>query len=172
MRQPSVPTRGLTPSPYRAVDGTGWRRQAGLVGRLHERERELAAVELLLARGGRVLVIEGRAGIGKTALAEEAGRRAEVLGHKVVRARGSELEAGFAFGVVRQLFERLADAGAAEREALLAGPAAAVRPLLSGSLAEDPVGGSLFAVLHGLYWLVANLAASRPLLIVVDDAHW
>ena len=140
--------------------------------RLHERERELAAVELLLARGGGVLVVEGRAGIGKTALAEEAGRRAEVLGHKVVRARGSELEAGFAFGVVRQLFERcLADAGAGEREALLAGPAAAVRPLLSGSLAEDPVGGSLFAVLHGLYWLVANLAASRPLLIVVDDAH-
>ena len=143
------------------------------MGRLHERERELAAVELLLARGGGVLVIEGRAGIGKTALAEEAGRRAGVLGHKVVRARGSELEAGFAFGVVRQLFERcLADAGAAEREALLAGPAAAVRPLLSGSLAEDPVGGSLFAVLHGLYWLVANLAASRPLLILVDDAHW
>ena len=45
------------------------------MGRLHERERELAAVELLLARGG-VLVVEGRAGIGKTALAEEAGRRA------------------------------------------------------------------------------------------------
>jgi predicted ATPase len=144
-----------------------------LVGRLHERERELAAVELLLARGGGVLVVEGRAGIGKTALAEEAGRRAEVLGHQVVRARGSELEAGFAFGVVRQLFERcLADAGAAERKALLAGPAAAVRPLLSGSLAGEPAGGSLFAVLHGLYWLVANLAASRPLLIVVDDAHW
>jgi AAA ATPase domain len=120
-----------------------------LVGRLRERERELAAVELLLARGG-VLVVEGRAGIGKTALAEEAARRAGELGHQVVRARGSELEAGFAFGVVRQLFERcLADAGAAEREALLAGPAAAVRPLLSGPLAAEPAGGRSFAVLHG-----------------------
>jgi hypothetical protein len=76
------------------------------VGRLRERERELAAVELLLARGGGVLVVEGRAGIGNTALAGEAGRRAAELGHKIVRARGSELEAGFAFGVVRQLFER------------------------------------------------------------------
>jgi hypothetical protein len=132
-----------------------------LVGRLRERERELAAVELLLARGG-VLVVEGRAGIGKTALAEEAARRAGELGHQVVRARGSELEAGFAFGVVRQLFERcLADAGAGEREALLSGP-----------LAAEPAGGSSFAVLHGLYWLVANLAATRPLLIAVDDAHW
>jgi DNA-binding CsgD family transcriptional regulator len=143
------------------------------VGRLRERERELAAVELLLACGGGVLVVEGRAGIGKTALAGEAGRRAAELGHKVVRARGSELEAGFAFGVVRQLFERcLTDAGAGEREALLAGPAAAVRSLLSGPLAGEPGGGSSFAVLHGLYWLVANLAASRPVLIVVDDAHW
>jgi hypothetical protein len=47
-----------------------------------------------------------------------------------------------------------------------------VRPLLSGERAAEPGGDSSFAVLHGLYWLVANLAASRPLLIAVDDAHW
>ena len=33
-------------------------------------------------------------------------------------------------------------------------------------------GDSWFAVLHGLYWLVVNLAVSRPLLIAIDDAHW
>jgi len=27
-------------------------------------------------------------------------------------------------------------------------------------------------VLHGLYWLVVNLAAGRPVLLAVDDAHW
>ena len=27
-------------------------------------------------------------------------------------------------------------------------------------------------ILHGLYWLCANLAAARPLCLVVDDAHW
>jgi MoxR-like ATPase len=42
-----------------------------LVGRLLERERELAAVELLLERGGGVLVIEGRAGVGKSSLVED-----------------------------------------------------------------------------------------------------
>ena len=26
--------------------------------------------------------------------------------------------------------------------------------------------------MHGLYWLCANLAAERPLAVVVDDAHW
>ena len=143
------------------------------MGTLSERERELAAVEVLLERRGGVLVVEGRAGIGKTSLVEAACSRADGLGYQVVRARGSELEAGFAFGVVRQLFERrLAGAGADEREALLAGPAAAVRPLLSGELAAGPAGDSAFAVVHGLYWLVANLAAGRPLLIAVDDAHW
>ncbi len=140
---------------------------------LRERERELAAIEALLERGGEVLLVEGRAGIGKTSLAEAACSRADALGHEVLRARGSELEAGFAFGVARQLFERrLADAAAGERAALLAGPAAAARPLLSGEFAAQPATDSSFAVLHGLYWLVVNLTASRPLLITVDDAHW
>jgi hypothetical protein len=99
--------------------------------------------------------------------------RADELGHEVVRARGSELESGFAFGVVRQLFERrLAAAGEAERAALLAGPAAAMRPLLAGEVLAQRAGDSSFAMLHGLYWLVVNLAARRPLLIAVDDVHW
>ena len=143
------------------------------MGRLRERERELAAVEVLLERRGEMLLLEGRAGIGKTSLVEAACARADELGHEVMRARGSELESGFAFGVVRQLLERrLAGAGKGEREALLAGPAAAARPLLSGELAAQPAGDSSFAVLHGLYWLVVNLAARRPLLIAVDDAQW
>jgi len=142
------------------------------MGTLRERERELAAVEGLLEHRGGTLLIEGRAGIGKTSLVEVACARADELGHEVIRARGSELESGFAFGVVRQLFERrLAAAGEGERDALLAGPAAAARPLLSGELAMAPAADSWFAVLHGLYWLVVNLAASRPLLIAVDDAH-
>ena len=143
------------------------------MGRLRERERDLAAVGELLEHGGGVLLIEGRAGIGKTSLVEVACSRADELGHEVVRARGSELESGYAFGVVRQLFERrLAAAGEGERAALLAGPAAAVRPLLAGEVSVQPAGDSSFAVLHGLYWLVVNLAARRPLLIAVDDAHW
>jgi DNA-binding CsgD family transcriptional regulator len=143
------------------------------VGWLRERERELAAIDALIERGGGVLLVEGRAGIGKTSLVEAACSRADAHGQEVMRARGSELEAGFAFGVVRQLLERrLASAAAGEREALLAGPAAAVRPLLSGEFAWPLARDSSFAVLHGLYWLVVNLATDRPLLIAVDDAHW
>src|SRR6185369_12389932 len=95
------------------------------------------------------------------------------LDYDVLSARGSELEADFAFGVVRQLFERrLTNSKADERASLLVGPAAAMKPLISGDFPEDSARDSHFAVLHGLYWLAANLSAARPLLLAIDDAHW
>ena len=139
--------------------------------KLLERKRELAAIDVLLERRG-VVLVEGSAGIGKTSLLDVACQRATDLEHEVLRARGSELEAGFAFGVVRQLLERrLAGAGETERDALLAGPAGAVRPLLLDELVETSAFDTSFAVLHGLYWLTVNLADRRPLLIAVDDAR-
>jgi DNA-binding CsgD family transcriptional regulator len=139
--------------------------------RLLEREHELATLEAVLMEGG-VVIVEGGAGIGKTSLLAAAAERAAELGHEVLRARGSELEAGFAFGVVRQLFERrLALVPGDERRALLAGPASAAEQVLIGKPGEGAVTDTWFAVLHGLYWLAANIAAVRPLLIAVDDAH-
>jgi predicted ATPase len=143
------------------------------VGALLERERELSAVDALLERGGGTLIVEGGAGIGKSSLVEVTCRWAAERGYEVLRARGSELESDFAFGVVRQLFERrLASADVDEREALLVGPAAAVRPLLFGGSVDSAAHDTSFAVLHGLYWLAANLAALQPVLLAVDDAHW
>jgi DNA-binding CsgD family transcriptional regulator len=138
---------------------------------LLERDEERAAVETLLSAGG-VLVIEGGAGIGKTALVDAACSRAGERGRAVLRARGAELEAGFGFGMVRQLFERrLTGASPEERELLLAGPTEAAWTLLGAPAAAEPADTS-FAVLHGLYWLAANLAALQPVVVAVDDAHW
>ena len=140
---------------------------------LLERERELAAVQELLGRRSGVLAIEAGVGVGKTWLIDAACRQAQEFGYDVLRSRGSELEVDFALGVVRQLFERrLAGAGEDERASLLIGPAAAVRPLFLGKSVEASSGDTSFAVLHGLYWLAANLSATRPLLLAVDDAHW
>src|SRR5579871_882454 len=142
---------------------------------LFERERELAAIEALRERGSGFLIVEGGAGLGKTSLLEESCQRAQSLGWEILRARGSELEAGFAFGLVRQLFERrLANADAAERDALLTGAAKAVQPLITG-LPHDSAPSpedTAFAVLHGLYWLTANLSTRKSLFLAVDDAHW
>ncbi len=150
---------------------------------LLERSDELARIESALAeaRAGRgtFVVIEGPAGIGKTALLAGARTAAAKGGMRVLRSRGSELELDFAFGVVRQLFEPpLAEASELERTDLLqaaAGVAAGVLEL-PGAPARDPPPSSgvdpSFAILHGLYWLCANLAGLRPLCMVVDDAHW
>src|SRR6266480_6198000 len=76
---------------------------------LLERNEELARIESALAEArtgrGRFLVIEGPAGMGKTALLAAARTAAAEGGMRVLRARGTELERNFAFGVVRQLFE-------------------------------------------------------------------
>src|SRR5689334_10077073 len=128
----------------------------------------MRALDTVLDAGG-VLVIEGGAGIGKTSLLRLGGERAARSGWRVLRGAGSEMETGFAFGVVRQLFEReLAAAEPTRRAQWLAGPAAAVRGLLGApDAAPDP-----FAVVHGLYWLTVNMSAGQPVLITVDDAHW
>ena len=138
---------------------------------LLERADELLALGALLDTGG-VLVIEGGVGIGKTSLLRQGCERARRRGWRVLRGAGSELETGFAFGVARQLFEReLAAAEPRQRAAWLAGPARAVGGLFAGPVI--PGGGrDPFAVVHGLYWLTANMAARQPVLIAVDDAHW
>jgi DNA-binding CsgD family transcriptional regulator len=145
---------------------------------LLERERELRAIdekldEAAVGRGGLVL-IEGPAGIGKSALVARARRAALDRNVAVASARGSELERADAFGVVRQLLEpRLRGMSASARERLLGGAAALAAPVVlpeTAPVAGD--GASSFAALHGLYWLVAGLAAERPQLLAVDDLHW
>src|SRR5215203_3575179 len=149
-----------------------------MIGRLHERERELGvisgAVNEVAAGAGRVVVVEGPAGIGKTSLLASARDAAQARGLAVAGARGSELERAYAWGVVQQLLEpRLRGMSGEARGRALAGAAALAGPIVlpDGGVAPGDADPS-FGVLHGLYWLVAALAAGRPQLLVVDDLHW
>jgi hypothetical protein len=121
-----------------------------------------------------LLAIEGPPGIGKTALLAEARTLAREAGLQVLGARGSELERSFSYGMVLQLFEALvASLPTDERAELLDGAAARAAPLFDPTqVAVEPTGDSSLATLHGLYWLTANLAARRPLLLALDDLHW
>lgn len=144
---------------------------------LLEREAELGELRSLLddaeAGHGRLLVIEGPAGTGKSALVAAAGELAERRGLRVLAAAGSEGERGFAFGAIRQLFEGLlAGASDAERSRLLAGAAAPAAWAIEAADGESGRAEAGFAAVHGIYWLTANVASAGTLLLLVDDLHW
>jgi DNA-binding CsgD family transcriptional regulator len=142
-----------------------------------ERDAENALLDRALerARGGAgsLIVLDGPAGIGKSRLLDETRVRAEGAGMDVLAACGRELEAEFSFGVALQLFEsRLARAERDERDRLLSGAARLAAPLLAEGPRDPLPEGQAFSLLHGLYWLSANLAEDRPLAMLIDDAHW
>lgn len=146
---------------------------------LLERESEVAALAGLLdaarAGTGRVALIEGPPGIGKSALLECLKGLAPERGMRVLNGRGGALERDFSFGVVRQLFEPFVTADAlVERGRLFEGAAGIAAELLGAQppAGAQPPSGELFALLHGLHWLTAGIAADGPLLIALDDAHW
>lgn len=136
----------------------------GLLERGAALEALEAAFEAAAAGDGRVLVVTGAAGLGKTALLAGARERAAARSLNVLAATGSEIEREVPFGLVLQLLEAEArrDPGA-----VLAGAAALAAPLLLGGVPGIPAG-----LEHGLWWACQNLAAQRPLALLVDDAHW
>ena len=142
---------------------------------LFEREAQLlrlAGEATRSAQGdGRSALILGPAGVGKTALLSETIERVRQNGPRVLTARGGELEADVPFGVVRQLFETSLRQSAPDRDTLMEGAAALSAPAFAASReATRPADAA--GVLHGLYWLVANMAASGPVIVAVDDLQW
>jgi DNA-binding SARP family transcriptional activator len=142
----------------RAPDGQGDHR-------LVERDRELREVDAALARlgqgSGGVLLFEGPAGIGKSALLDVC--RTHASGARVLSARCSVLEREYGFGVVRQLFR---EPGGDPQ--LMSGTAQAART----ALADGGAGNGTFPVLDGLFQLTVNVAARGPLLLCLDDLQW
>jgi predicted ATPase len=146
-------------------------------GRLLERDAELGRLAALVddaaAGHGRAAAVLGPAGIGKTSLLDRARDRAAARGLALCAARGGELERDFPYGVVRQLFELpLRSLGERERAQALDGAAALAAPAIGLAPGDDAGASSTFAIVHGLYWLTANLAQATPLLVLVDDVHW
>jgi DNA-binding CsgD family transcriptional regulator len=152
--------------------------EAGRPAALLEREGELATLGDALARArdgrGLVVLVEGVAGLGKTSLLDAACELAAGSGFTCLRARATELERDFAYGCMRQLLEPVVARGS-ERERLFAGAASLASPLFEARPVSRPPPSedSAFSILHGLYWLLNNVAETGPpVAIAVDDVHW
>lgn len=142
---------------------------------LLERERELAVLEAAVrgAATGRAafVVVEGPAGIGKSRLLRAVRAQAASAGFRVLSARGSDLERELPFGVVRQLFEPVM-VEPDQRRRWLAGPATPAARVFEPPEEARVAGDASFGILYGLFWLVVNMAADRPMLLAIDDLHW
>jgi DNA-binding CsgD family transcriptional regulator len=140
--------------------------ETALLEREYETEVLRSAMDQVVTTGrGRVLLVEGEAGLGKTRLLRLLREQAIAGGHGVLWARGSMLERSFGYGIVRQLLER--------PSGRLVGRAAAIASAMHdalGPVAGEEAPGEL-ARLHALYWLVAE-AAQEPCVLLVDDLQW
>ncbi len=161
----------------RGVDDTRLGPSEGQAPLLLERDRQLEQLTAGLNDAdsgiGRVALIEGPAGIGKTRLMQAACEKALVSGFTVRVARATELDREYPLGLVRQIFEPLLAALAPdERAAYLTGAAAGAEAVFDPSAHDDLPPDPGFGRLHALYWLTANLADESPLLLAFDDLQW
>lgn len=143
-----------------------------LVGREAER-RALGDALAASASHGRVVIVEGEAGIGKTRLVEELAERAAGAGVATAVARCSETESTLPYGVVADAIrDALAGSSAPGLLASLPshwrGEAARLVPELGEGPPAADGPGARTRFIDGLDRTLGALAG----LVVVDDAHW
>jgi DNA-binding CsgD family transcriptional regulator len=137
--------------------------QPGLLGRRSETATLDQLLEAVRAGESRALAIRGDPGVGKTALLEYVAEHAS--GCRVARAAGVQGEMELAFAGLHQLcapmLDRLEGLPGPQRDAL-----GAAFGLTTGHAPDRFLVG--LAVLS----LLAEVAAERPLVCLIDDAQW
>ena len=117
-------------------------------------------------RKGRVLLLLGDPGVGKTVLLAEAVREARSAGMRVLTAAGRESERDLAFAGLHQLLRpvlgRLVGLPARQAEALRG----------AFALSEHPVPPDALLTGIAVLTLLSGLSDDGPLLVAADDAQW
>ncbi len=153
-----------------------------LIGRGGELEQLDAALSDAIERRGRVVLITGEPGIGKTALARTFVERASQRGAAWAWATcwdGGGAPAYWPWMQIARALTRNEDIATLRTELGDAAPwIAGLLPELAGSLGSPALSSDLnaeqarFRLFDALATLLANAAARRPLVIVLDDLHW
>lgn len=135
------------------------------------RERELATIGRLLERGRdaySALLLSGEAGIGKTTVWQEAVRRAEEAGFRVLRCRPGQAEARLGYAALSDLLSPVGE------DVLAALPEPQRDALEAALLRASPrgAGSASRAVAAGLLSVLRGIAEQPPVLVAIDDAQW
>jgi DNA-binding CsgD family transcriptional regulator len=135
---------------------------------LRGREQEQATLGALFDRAraghGSALLVRGQPGIGKSALLEDAVAAADDL--TVLRTRGVESEAPLPFAALHRLMRPVME----HLDEIPTPQANALRAAFGES--TDNVVGERHLVFLATLNLLSAVAGDRPVVAVVDDAHW
>ena len=139
-------------------------------GGLRGRDGELDVLDGLLGAAAGdpfVAVLEGEAGIGKSALLDEVSDRARRAGLEVVAAAAHELEQDRPFGPLADALELRREAKEAEK--------AELAQLIFGGAGTGPAGdagAARFAIIEGIVDLLQRMGDRGPVLLAVEDLHF
>jgi hypothetical protein len=139
-------------------------RDVGLSGRQAERAALDRLADSVRAGRGAALVVRGEAGVGKTALLDDLAARAR--GCLIVRLAGVEAETEWDFAALQRVCAALPD-----QPRLLPGPQ---QQALSAAFGLRDAAVSPDRLMIGLATasLLAQAAAGRPVICLIDDAQW
>lgn len=153
--------------------------EAGLVGREAPWRALLDTWQAAASGTGRVVFIEGEAGVGKTRLAEEFLRWVRLTGGTALRGRGYDAQTGIPYGPVVEALRGALDApGIAATAPEWLTEAARLLPELRHRFPGlpppptpvDP--GERWRLFEGIAQLVSSVAAERPVGLLIDDLQW
>jgi DNA-binding SARP family transcriptional activator/tetratricopeptide (TPR) repeat protein len=169
------------PARARATRPSATARGGAFVGRESELAELMAALADARAGRGRLVLVGGEPGIGKSRLAEELAARAEELGARVLSGRCWEAGGAPAFWPWVQALRgyiRAREPEALRPELGPGGPdLAQLLPELHELLPELPEpptlapDGARFRLFDATATLLRNAACVRPLVVVLDDLH-
>jgi len=156
----------------------GW---GGFVGRERELDQLRAGVEDAMAGCGRLFLLVGEPGIGKTKLAEEAATHARLRGLQVLWGYCHEAQGAPTYWPWIQVIRAyVQDCSAAELISILGSCAADIAQLVPEMHAQLPDVPSLdplesehgrFRLFDAVTTFFKNAAKRRPLVVILDDLH-
>jgi DNA-binding SARP family transcriptional activator len=161
------------PSPVRVRRRSAWwaarprPRARTFVARTHELSVLRSGVQEVAAGRGRVLLVEGEPGIGKSELLTTGMAGCEDEGVQLVWGAGDELASRFPLRLMLECLGVEADSPDPAR-------ARVAEMMRQAQSSRDPLGGGdpTLAVVNELVAIVQEMCADGPLALVADDIQW
>jgi DNA-binding SARP family transcriptional activator len=153
--------------------------ESALVGRGSEMEALGRAWNAVCRGSGRVVLVEGEAGVGKTRLVEELLRRVVAEEGLALRGRNSDVQTALPYGlVVEALGSALKAPGLAGADPQWLAELARLIPEIRGRFPSLPepmpsaTSADAWRLSEAVSQVLLALSSEQPVVVAIDDLHW